>query len=225
MKRISLEKFIEKTKGTQVDVPWKHKKLNLKGNCVSLIQCYINDCLGQVAKARGNAKEWINTYVNENLGKIVDVPKKGDILVFPNDGVVDGIVYGHIAIYVDGKLYDQNNLRHDEGFAGFGEIYSNDYVILRPNVDLIEENPNEKYLNLYSSVDSWRIYKLNHVPVVGNECGFLYPKRFNGLSYTLKGYTQPDVAIIETRDFGKVQIYIKSKYAIITNKPMYDLVK
>ena len=42
--------------------------------------------------------------------------------------------------------------------------------------------------------------------------------KFGGLSYTIKGYTQENVAIIETRDFGQVQIFIgagtEGKYTI-----------
>lgn len=137
--RISLEQFIEETKGQYVDVSFPHKS-NLKGNCVSLIQEYLRRCLGQPDKARGHAKDWINTYVNEGLGKRVNDLRKGDILVFPNRGIIENVTYGHIAICVDGRtLYDQANKRHDGGKAGLGEIFGNDYVILRPNVELVED--------------------------------------------------------------------------------------
>ena len=57
---------------------------------------------------------------------------------------------------------------------------------------------------------------MNVVPVVGNECGKLLPSKFGGLTYDILGWTQPDVAIIQTRDFGKVQIYVaKSTGAVI----------
>lgn len=136
MSKISLEKFIENTKGTQVDVPWKSKN-KLKGECVSLIQQYISQCLEQPAKARGHATDWIQSYVNEGLGHTVSDQKTGDIIVFPNEA--GG--YGHIAIYVDGKLYDQNNARHDNRLAGYGNIFSWDFVTLRPNAELIVSEP------------------------------------------------------------------------------------
>lgn len=223
--KISLEKFIEKTKGTRVDVPWASEPSRLKGQCVSLIQAYIEQCLEQPAKARGNAKDWINSYVDEGLGVIADTLRKGDLLVFPNEA--NG--YGHIAIYVDGKLYDQNNLRHDGGVAGLGNIFTNDYVILRPNAELVEEPKNDvKYLNLNADITDWNVYPMNVAPIRGNECFELYPNRFNGLSYTVKGYTMDNVAIIETRDYGQVQIYIGhetvGKYSI-TDKPLFGLVK
>ncbi len=139
MSKISLEKFIENTKGTQVDVPWETKS-KLKGQCVSLIQQYILQCLEQPAQARGDAKDWITSYVNEGLGFVADKPRKGDILVFPNDGVINGVSYGHIAICVDeNTLYDQNNFRHDNGLCGYGQIFTTDYVVLRPYAELIEE--------------------------------------------------------------------------------------
>lgn len=222
----SLEKFIEEAKGTQVDVPWVTEPSRLKGQCVSLIQQYISQCLEQPAKSRGNAKDWIQSYVNEGLGYTVADQKTGDLIVFPNEA--DG--YGHIAIYVDGKLYDQNNLRHDNGLAGFGDIFSYDFVTLRPNAELIINEPksNVKYLNLSDLADTWRVYSMDVAPVIGNECKELMPSKFDGLSYTIKGYTQPNVAIIETRDFGQVQIYIGqdvSNMFSITDSPIYGLVK
>ena len=114
--------------------------------------------------------------------------------------------------------------------AGYGEIFSNDFVALRPDTDVVINEPssNIQYLNLNPKADTWRVYPINVAPVKGNECKILYPSRFNGLSYTIKGYTQSNVAIIETRDYGQVQIYIGqdvSNMFDITNSPIYGLVK
>lgn len=232
MSKISLEKFIEKTKGTCVDVPWVNKPSNLKGQCVSLIQWYIKDCLEQPAKARGHAKTWQTSYVNEGLGKIVTEPRKGDILVFPEQGIINGIAYGHLAIYIDSNtMYDQNNSTHDNGCAGYSKIFPN-YIILRPNVTLIEDVKVEekltqsttKYLNLSPTADTWRVYPLNKQPVAGNECGFAYPSRFGGLSYTILRYISNNVVVIKTRDWGEVQIYIAHEKATVTDSPIYGLV-
>lgn len=204
MSKISLEKFIEKTKGTRVDVPWESDG-HLKGQCVSLIQQYLVQCLEQPAKPRGNAKDWIETYVAEGLGTIATELRKGDILVFPNEA--EG--YGHIAIYVnEDVIYDQNNLRHDNGCAGYGTIFSNDYVILRPNAELVEDKPVGQTLILPASADTWRVYPMDKAPVVGNECGKLLPSKFGGLEYEIQGWTQPNVAVIRTRDFSTVQIFV-----------------
>lgn len=216
MSKISLEKFIENTKGTRVDVPWQVNG-SLKGQCVSLIQQYILQCLEQPAKARGNAKDWIQSYVDEGLGFIADMPQKGDIIVFPHDGVINGVAYGHIAICVDeNTIYDQNNFRHDNGACGYSNIFTNDYVVLRPYAKLVEEpkpveQPVEQKLYLPADVDKWRVYPMNVAPVVGNECGFILPSKFGGLEYDIIGWSQPDVAIITTRDYGTVQIYVAPK--------------
>lgn len=61
---------------------------------------------------------------------------------------------------------------------------------------------------LPKSATSWRVYKVGDKPIKGNECGFLKPSKFGGLEYNILGYSSKDVAIIQTRDFGKVQIYI-----------------
>lgn len=82
-----------------------------------------------------------------------------------------------------------------------------------------------KYLNLSPEADTWRVYKMDVAPVVGNECKQLLPKQFGGLSYTIKGYTMDNVAIIETRDYAQVQIYIAHELASITDSPIYGLVK
>lgn len=217
MSKISLEKFIANTKGTQVDVSFPHTS-NLKGQCVSLIQEYLRQCLEQPDKARGNAKDWINTYVAEGLGTRVNDLKKGDIIVFPNEA--QG--YGHIAIYIRENItYDQNNARHDNGKAGYGTIFSSDYVILRPNATLVQDvvpvqTSTGQTLVLPKTAEKWRVYDLNVKPVVGNEKGFLLPSKFGGLTYDILRYAQPDVAVIKTRDFGEVQIYVaKSTGAII----------
>lgn len=81
-----------------------------------------------------------------------------------------------------------------------------------------DEKPQSTNKKLYlpASADKWRVYKISDKPVKGNECGFLRPSKFGGLTYDILGYTSSNVAIIQTRDFGKVQIYIaKSTGAII----------
>jgi len=131
MTKISLKQFIDKTKGTKVDVPWGKGKL--KGQCVSLVQQYIGQCLGQPMKPRGNAKDWTKTYVNEGLGKITKNARYGDIIVY-NIGQ-----YGHIAIYINSsKMYDQNSGYHDNYKAGYGKLIKGG-TYLRPNASLVPD--------------------------------------------------------------------------------------
>ena len=103
------------------------------------------------------------------------------------------------------------------------------YAIGQANLPAYKEPVNDtKYLNLNSDIDTWRVYAMNVAPIVGNECSTLYPSRFDGLSYTIKGYTNDSVAIIETRDYGQVQIYIgngtEGKCSISDN-PVFGLVR
>lgn len=74
----------------------------------------------------------------------------------------------------------------------------------------------KKTVTLPSSVSSWRVYPTNKAPVIGNECGYLYPSKFGGLTYDILATPQTDVVTIQTRDYGKVNIYVaKSTGAII----------
>ncbi len=71
-------------------------------------------------------------------------------------------------------------------------------------------------VTLPASAASWRVYKTNVAPVVGNECGKLLPSKFGGLTYEIIGKPQTDVVTIQTRDFGKVNIFVgKGTGAII----------
>lgn len=74
----------------------------------------------------------------------------------------------------------------------------------------------KKTVTLPASASSWRVYPTNKAPVIGNECGYLYPSKFGGLTYDILATPQTDVATIQTRDYGKVNIYVaKSTGAII----------
>lgn len=80
---------------------------------------------------------------------------------------------------------------------------------------------NKKYLNLKPHVSSWRIYPLNKQPVVGNECAYLAPVNYGGLSYEILE-DRGDVKIIQTVMYGRVQIYApRDNDSTITDKPLY----
>ena len=75
--------------------------------------------------------------------------------------------------------------------------------------DTPEPTPDAKQiLYLPASAKSWNVYPMDKQPVVGNECGKLLPSKFGGLTYDILGWTTKNTAIIETRDFGRVQIYV-----------------
>lgn len=113
-------------------------------------------------------------------------------------------------------------------------IIMNNYGYTFKHVNDVKEPQPEKeqvkYLNLNSNVSTWAVYAMDVAPVKGNQCSMLKPSKFGGLSYTIQGYAQPTVVIIQTKDFGQVQIYIGpddttiGKYSI-TDSPLYGLVK
>lgn len=218
--RISLEKFIAKYTGIVVGVPWDAP--NLRGECVSLIQTYLKECLGQPTIARGHAERWLTSYISEGLGTVVKQPKKGDILVWGKE-VADG--YGHLAIFVeDGKMFDQYNFKPSNGKAGIRKTFGT-YKILRPNVELVED---KLYVNLPEfdlqgkSNKEWRVYDLKSKPIVGNEKAFIKPSKFGGLSYEILNFVSKDLVTIQTRDYGKVNIYVNPKTsATITKEPQF----
>lgn len=111
-----------------------------KGQCVSLVQQYLNKVFGIPFKARGNAKDWayanIDGFTKINANNSV---KAGDILVY---GATKNNKYGHVAIIdADGRFLEQN--KNGNGKVTVGEIRSGRIAILRPNyVDL----GNEQYI-------------------------------------------------------------------------------
>lgn len=81
------------------------------------------------------------------------------------------------------------------------------------NCSLKKETPNTntttaKKLHLPKTATRWNVYPTNKAPVVGNECGALNPSLFGGLTYDILATPQTNVVTIQTRDFGKVNIYV-----------------
>lgn len=66
----------------------------------------------------------------------------------------------------------------------------------------------KRTIYLPPTVAEWRIYPLNAAPIKKNALpDRLHPSKFGGLTYDILGEPEPNVYIIETRDFGKVKIY------------------
>lgn len=73
-------------------------------------------------------------------------------------------------------------------------------------------------ITLPASADKWGIYKLGVTPVTANIFNYLAPSKFGGLTYNVIRWSQPNVAVIKTGDFGEVQIYVGPETgAIISN--------
>ncbi|GAB6168323.1 hypothetical protein JCM1393_07830 [Clostridium carnis] len=91
------------------------------------------------------------------------------------------------------------------------------------NVSSIRPNTSKKrYLNLSPNVATWRVYRTNVAPVIGNEVGYLAPAQYGGLSYEILGNPQVNVYTIKTGAFGEVNIYApRDNDSSITSSPMY----
>lgn len=80
----------------------------------------------------------------------------------------------------------------------------------------------EEFVNLHPHNEIWAVYPLDKEPILGNQCGYLAPKRYKGLSYRIEGNPESDVYIIKTSVFGKVQIYVpRDKDSVIGNYKYY----
>lgn len=121
------------------------------GECVSLIQQYLNKVFNIPFQAHGNAKDWAN---NVPIG-FTKLPanttlKKGDILVY---GSNYGGGYGHLGLIdVNGKFYDQNGCKprtigyRDNPFVGYICILRhNGGVDLGEDIHKEEIKPNNGY--------------------------------------------------------------------------------
>lgn len=205
---ISLNSFVNKYKGKQASVPWGYK-----GQCVSLVQRYLNECLGYVMHPRGNAKDYINTLINEGIAKkVTGTPKAGDILVW---GSSQGGGYGHIAIAINSsEMFDQNNSSHDNCKAGIGNIFSG-YTIMRPVKSLVTD-VKKSYVNIPAWIEARNVYNDGQTKRVGQ----LKPKKFGGLTYEILADNGSYVKI-STRDFGDCWVK-KTKALTYTDKPEYD---
>lgn len=105
-----------------------------KGQCVSLVQQYLNKVFGIPFQARGHAKDWANANIPgfDRISANNDV-RPGDILVY---GPTNSNPYGHVAIIdADGRFLEQN--KNGNRKVTVGDIRPYRIAILRPHsVDL-----------------------------------------------------------------------------------------
>lgn len=238
--------FKEKYLGKTVDVDGA-----FGGQCVDLFNawnrdynnCYINCAPSGYARSLAENKEnnGILNYFNETA---INNMIEGTVVVY---GICKFAPKGHVGFFIedngDGtfKCLQQNYKDkqvvtiNNNPYSGIIGAFIPKQVQEEFNRKLEEQKKQEvkveekaKYLNLNANIDEWRVYAMNVEPVKGNECKKIKPSQFGGLSYTIRGYAQPTVAIIETRDFGEVQIFIgpgtEGKYSI-TDSPVFGLVK
>lgn len=116
-----------------------------KGECVSLIQQYLNKVFGKEFKPYGNAKDWEDNYPKEYFNKLSVKEKlqSGDVLVY---GSNYGKGYGHIGLIdVNMKFLDQNGVKKEE-VAYQNEPFKDYKCVLRPK--------NQEALGIYKFIVS-----------------------------------------------------------------------
>lgn len=208
---ISLDKFINKYVGKSVGVPWNKA---LDGECVSMVQRYINECHNQPLKVRGHAVAFGDTLVRDRVAKVVTKPQYGDIIVW---GKNMGGGYGHVAVYLNEKsLFDQNNssvkptrtsqVRPMIKIKPIQYIRMNNKLVVDPKPKPPAKT--KEYVYLDKSVERWGIYRLNVYPKAENIFNHLAPKRYGGLTYEILDKPYPNTVTINTGHFGKVNIWI-----------------
>lgn len=225
--------FIKKTLGKTIDVDSRYG-----AQCVDLFNyfnklynnCYINCAPSGYAKSLYENR-FNNNILNYYKETTVNNMVLGTLVVY---GVCKFAPSSHVCFFIkdngDGTFQALNQNHQGKKYVSIDNMSYNGIIgCLIPKV-LEKQKPkevkeNKEYLNLHHEADTWRIYKLNVAPVKGNECGFLKPSKFGGLTYTIIRYITDEVVVIITRDYGEVQIYINTPLASITKNPTYNLVK
>lgn len=124
-----------------------------------------------------------------------------------SDSTAAGIVKkGEVFTIVDGK--DVDGVWMYKIKSGKWITSAIEYVKYRKTIGSSKPKPKKKKLYLPKTATSWNVYPLNKAPVIGNEVGKLNPSLFGGLEYEVLATPQTDVVTIQTRDFGKVNIYV-----------------
>lgn len=152
--------------------------------------------------------------VRHNVGDII---KQGDNLCA--EGTSGNATGNHCHMEIGKDKFVGEWYRNSKGvYMLYNAVKPNEYLFIDDSINIIKnggynwKNVNEinttKKLILPASATSWRVYKTDVSPVVGNECGFLYPSKFGGLEYNIISMPYNNVATIETRDYGVVNIYV-----------------
>lgn len=168
----------------------------------------------------GNANVCFNGANPEYFEKIKNnpndpnqLPKFGDIICWGGNNI-NG--FGHIAIVVsadkkgvnvvqqDGYLQCaafQGRLGYDNPGTGMVQGW------LRPKVaGNIASGPT---VHLPATAGSWNVYRENGPYTIGNQIGTLLPKLVGGMTFQVIRWAAGNtVAIIQTRDFGRVGVYV-----------------
>jgi len=179
------------------------------------------------AVAKGKVIESVNRMEDsEIVGDNTPVDKwAGNYIILEhNDSYTSR--YSHLAYNTlnvkVGDIVEEGTIIANEGESGYATgvhldfevkkdgnfVDPTEYALGQASLPGFEEESTTQKLILPETAESWRVYPMDKAPVVGNECGKILPSKFGGLEYDILGWTMDNVAIIQTRDFGQVQIYV-----------------
>ncbi len=125
--RVSLATFVSDTRGKT----WANAAGGFSGECVSLVSQYLWRVYGIKSGSWGNAVDYRSAGTGGNQLKAKGFAwstnksfKNGDILVWGS------APYGHIGIYYNGQVYDQNDGRHAPARTAnySGNVWASSYL-------------------------------------------------------------------------------------------------
>lgn len=225
---ITLNQFVQENVGKKLDVPGGSPNEDLLGQCVSLVQQYLYQCLDIPYKARGHAKEWVNL-PSDIAVKVTDGPKSGDMIVWPTRG--EG--YGHIAVAISAtEIFEQNAypeyVAQRLSFAKAQQRSNYEaYVIMRPTklIEVGEPSTTGVYLN--ATRQPFRVRTspvsgtVNHIVEVGGRAevtGFLGIESDGYQWLRVKSRNFDGYAQLDTYNCYTLSGYASGRYLVATKQ-------
>lgn len=177
----------------------------------------------EVLCANGEVTKLVVMFGHDNKvrHKVGDVIKQGENLCA--EGTSGNATGNHCHLEVGKGEYVGTWYKNSNGvYMLYNAVKPNEYLCVPDNYviqndggytwkkesEVTEPTVESQKLILPATATSWAVYDLEVAPIKEKAKANLNPAKFGGLEYNILGWTQPDVAIIQTRDFGKVQIYV-----------------
>lgn len=206
---ISIQAFIEKNAGKSIVIPGYST-----AECVAAFWLFNREVnKSETYSAYGAYNLWWqggNPYIWDSYDRSA-APVWGSWAIwsghsgaYPNGGI------GHVAQFLrdngngTGQFMSQNPGPYREQTLSMSGIVG--YLVAKDVESGVA--PAGGTLTLPGTVDYWRVYPEGVAPIRGNEKAALNPMQYGGLTYAIAGWSQPNVALIDTQMFGRVQIYV-----------------
>lgn len=221
---ITTQQFVTEHDGDYVFIPGYNS-----AECVALFWAFNKEVgKAEAYSAPGAYNLWTTTdgdaYIWNTYDRITGELRYGDWVIWSGvTGPLQNSGSGHVAMFVsdngDGtaQFFSQNpgparaqriTLAGVVGALRLKSAAPKPTPAPMPTAPAPKPTPKPATLTLPATATSWSVYPLNKQPVKANAIGTLYPSKFGGLTYPIERWTQKDVAVIRTRDYGLVQIYV-----------------